>query len=99
MKPICVPCRRFYRPKKNGYPFIEGMPADNSRPQAGLAEPEKWKPYKLWNGDLWECPDCHAEIIVGFARQPWAEHYQSDFAKKVESEAARVSELIQINDC
>ena len=26
MKPICIPCRRFYRVKQNGYHFIEGMP-------------------------------------------------------------------------
>ena len=26
MKPICVPCQRFYRPKKNGFMFIEAMP-------------------------------------------------------------------------
>jgi len=98
MKPICVPCRRFYRPKKNGYPFIEGMPNGN-RVKAGLAEPEKWKPYKLWNGDLWECPDCHAEIIVGAGRVPVAEHYQPDFNKKVEAEWGRVGDLIRVNDC
>lgn len=26
MKPICLPCHRFFRPKQNGYYFIEGMP-------------------------------------------------------------------------
>lgn len=26
MKPICVPCRRFFRPKRNGFAFEEGFP-------------------------------------------------------------------------
>lgn len=93
MKPICVPCQRFMRPKKNGLAFIEGMPTDNAKP--GLAEPEKWKPYKLWRGDLWECPDCGHQAIVGVARDPMAEHYQDHF----KDEVARYDATLQINDC
>lgn len=94
MKPICVPCQRFFRPKKTGFSFIEGMPIGNDV-KPGLAEPEKWVPYKLWVGDKWECPDCKAVIIVGCAHQPRAEHYQEDFPDLVKAYNAE----LQINDC
>ena len=93
MKPVCVPCRRFYRPEKNGFTFIEGMPDGYAAP--GLAEPEHWHPYKLWRGDLWKCHGCGAEIIVGCARWPLAEHYQDNFEEMVKAFRAEV----QINDC
>lgn len=94
MKPICVPCRRFFRPKQTGLPFIEGMPKGGI-PKAGNAEPDKWRPYKLWMGDLWECPDCHAEVIVGVAHNPVAEHFEEHFASAVAERGA----VLQINDC
>jgi hypothetical protein len=93
MKPICVPCQRFYRPKKNGVSFIEGMPTDNAAP--GTAEPEKWKPYKLWVGDLWECQGCGHQLIVGAPSLPYREHYQPDFDYHVEQRKP----IMQVNDC
>jgi hypothetical protein len=95
MKPICVPCRRFFRMKKGGFAFIEGMPLHNRAP-AGNAAPEQWKPYKAWNGDLWECPDCGAQVISGVAFEPFAEHYKPDFAEKV---LRHGTGQLQINDC
>lgn len=96
MKPICVPCRRFFRPKKNAVSFIEGMPETNDvAALMGNRAADQWKPYKLWNGDLWACPDCGAEIIVGVGIWPLAEYFQEDFDKKCESWNA----TIQINDC
>lgn len=95
MKPICVPCERFYRPKKNGFSFIEGMPESVSEAKPGKAEPEKWAPYKLWMGDLWACPDCGSEIVVGCGRAPLGEHYQPDFADRVQSYAP----ALKVNDC
>ena len=94
MKPICIPCQRFFRVSKNGYAFIEGMPTSNNA-QPGLAEPENWQPYKLWMGDEWVCPDCDATIIVGCGREPIAEHYQPDFEDVVQS----YSPKLQVNDC
>lgn len=94
MKPICAPCRRFFRPKKNGVFFIEGAPTYNNAP-VGLGEPESWGPYKLWMGDLWECPDCHAEIIVGAGLGPVAERYMPQFDELVK----KYKPIYQINDC
>jgi hypothetical protein len=94
MKPICVPCQRFYKPVKNDFYFIEGMPhGENVQP--GTAEPEKWKPYKLWAGDKWKCEGCNAEIVVGVAYRPIDEHYTPTFEKNVKLHNAE----FQVNDC
>lgn len=96
MKPVCVPCQRFYRPAKNGFEFTEGMPVANNRPQPGLAEPDKWKPYKLWSGDLWRCPDCGNEIIVGVGYAAISEHYQHDF---IANQALCGGDKLLVKDC
>lgn len=95
MKPICVPCQRFFRPKKNGFSFIEGMPVGNARAEPGTSDPDSWKPYKLWMGDLWECHGCGTNIVVGVAGSPLAEHYQTDFTSHVASFGPK----LQVNDC
>lgn len=94
MKPACVPCQRFFRPKKNGFAFIEGMPIGREA-EPGLREPQSWKPYKAWVGDLWVCPDCDSEIVVGVGGGPFAEHYQPDFENRCTVFGAK----LQINDC
>lgn len=33
VKPVCVACRRFLRPEKNGYSFVEGMPKGTYSPK------------------------------------------------------------------
>lgn len=102
MKPVCVPCRRFYRPEKNGIHFIEGMPVVYGA-LPGLVDDEKWKPYKLWCGDLWKCEGCGAEIISGVARQPRGVQHEPDFAETVKQvddfQRHRVGPMIKINDC
>jgi hypothetical protein len=94
LKPICVKCQRFYRVKKNGVMFIEGMPKENGA-KPGKWEPEKWEPYKLWRGDLWKCEGCNHELISGVAFNPIDEHYTPTFEKNVEA----FSVTLQINDC
>ena len=94
MRPICVECQRFYRPKQNGTFFVEGMPIIPDA-LSGTAAPHHWKPYKLWSGDLWECQGCGHQIISGVGHQPVAEHYQPTFADDVRAYDAR----LQINDC
>jgi hypothetical protein len=94
MKPICVPCQRFFRMTKSGVYFIEGMPIGRDV-APGTSEPEKWQPYKLWVGDRWECEGCGATILSGFGREPIAEHYQPEFAERVRTLQAD----FQVNDC
>jgi hypothetical protein len=97
LKPICVPCHAFYRPWKNGFYFLEMMPGNGTnRPLPGLAEPDKWKPYKLWAGDLWKCPLCNNQIVVGTGHSPAAEIHHKDFNEKVEMLGA---DQFKVNDC
>lgn len=92
MKPICVPCQRFYRPEKNGFRFVEGMPINNFAPP-GTARPDLWKPWKLWIGDKWKCQGCGHELVVGVGGQV-SEHYMPDFEKK-----RALGFDYQVNDC
>jgi hypothetical protein len=72
---VCAGCNRAMRPKQNGVPFVE------------MAED---RPYKLWMADLWECQDCHAQVLyVGPTQQAFAENYQSDFAEKLKKYAPK----------
>ena len=41
---------------------------------------EDQSPYKLWDADLYECPECGVEIITGFGQAPLAEHWQPTYA-------------------
>ena len=101
MKPICVPCQRFYRMTTIGYYFIEGMPKGGEteearRPPAGNERPDLWTPYKLWSGDLWRCEGCGHQVIHGTSRNPIAEHYEPSFAEHV---ATLGADQFQVNDC
>jgi hypothetical protein len=97
MKPICVSCQRFFRPKRNDVSFIEGMPKGGlgREPVRGKYGADDWKPYKLWAGDLWECHGCGAQIISGVALMPVSEHFKPDFGAAVES----CRPMVQVNDC
>lgn len=83
---VCVKCRKFFHPKKNGVCVEEGMPTGDSG---------KWLPYKLWQADLVSCHSCGTEIIAGFGRWPISEHYREDykFLKK------QFNPIVFVEDC
>ncbi len=95
MKPVCVPCQRFFRPKKNGFYFTECMPVIAGALPGKMA-PENWKPYKLWSGDLWKCEGCGTEIVNGVGRGPIREHFEGDFHKVT---ADLNADQLRVNDC
>lgn len=95
-KPICVPCRRFFRPHRNGRTFVEAKPKGGGMAPPGLEAPEAWEPYKLWMGDLWRCPGCGSEIIVGVGLEPISQDFHPDFEKQIEGWCGAE---ITINDC
>jgi hypothetical protein len=94
-KPICVPCQRFFRMKRQGYYFIEGMPKGEAA-LPGTQEPWRWQPYKLWAGDLYECKGCGAQIISGFGLQPIDYQHTDTFKDNVRRLGA---DQLQVNDC
>lgn len=96
MKPVCVPCQRFFKPKRNGVGVLENRPNGNGVP-AGIEAADQWLPYKLWDADLYECQGCGAQIVVGFGQMPLAEHFQQErFAAFRESKGPHI---VTVNDC
>jgi hypothetical protein len=95
MKPICVPCRRFYRPHRNGTYFVESKPIGGVTHPPGNEAPECWEPYKLWQGDLWKCMGCGHELIVGTGLLPISQDYMPGFKEDIELTRAKIT----INDC
>ena len=85
------------RMKKAGFAFIEGAPKPglDRLAERGKRHDDEWEPYKLWVGDLWECPGCDARILSGFANQPVAERHHSYMAEWTEKLHA---ELL-VKDC
>jgi hypothetical protein len=61
-------CGRFMHVKRNSVTVEERL--------------ETPGPYKLWDADLYECPECGVEIITGFGQGPLAEHYQSTYGEQ-----------------
>lgn len=92
MKPICLDCKRMFRPANTGVHFTEGMP----RVEKPSRSPADWQPYRIWAGDVWSCPECRRTIIVGVGSSPVAERFQEDFSRKTLLHDAH---RIVINDC
>ena len=67
---VCVPCNRFMRIEKNGVTVEE--------------QTEVGESYKLWDADLYRCPECGHEIVSGFGHVPLAEHYQPTYQQSRE---------------
>ena len=67
----CAGCKTLLRPRKND--VCVHITMDDGRP------------YQLWQADLWECPDCGAQTILGYGQEHWAEHYEPDFARHMKS--------------
>lgn len=63
-KPVCVACRLEMRPEKNGIAVLDTA---------------AFGPYQLWDADLWKCPECSMEIILGFGSRPYSAHYEEGF--------------------
>jgi hypothetical protein len=88
-----VACKKFYRPKRNGILLEE------AQPQLGYVkeyEENGWWPYKLYAGDLWECPQCYNQIIVGVPNQPITEHFKENY---LQIRATQDGDLYRVNDC
>jgi len=61
---VCAKCQVELRPKKNGVEMVE------------MAH---FGPSAIHQADLWSCPECGLEVVVGFAKGPHIRHYQPEF--------------------
>jgi hypothetical protein len=84
----------YYRPKKNGTPYIEMKPNGGALAPPGNEAPERWTPYKLWVGDLWECRGCGNTIVIG-ALNPASQDYLPNFDAMI----VAMNPKIKVNDC
>jgi predicted RNA-binding Zn-ribbon protein involved in translation (DUF1610 family) len=67
-KMICVKCEVELRPEENGVKVKELFHRNTAV-------------YRVWDADLWQCPKCGLQVVVGFGERPITEHYQDDFQK------------------
>lgn len=70
-KSVCVKCEVELRPEKNGVIVAELMQHNT-------------KIYKLWSADLWKCPKCGIEVVLGFGRQAFIEHFEGEIDAKLQ---------------
>ena len=95
-KPVCVKCGLFFKPKKNGAVWEEGAPIFGTQMKDGRpVDQEAWRGYKLWQGDLWECRECGAQIIVGTGFSPLSLSHEPRY----KSIKASSPPLLRVNDC
>jgi hypothetical protein len=88
-KPVCVNCKRFFKPASIGRFVLEQMPAGSD---------QAWVPYRLWSADILRCSGCGAEIVTGFGRAPVAEHYEPGFQDTL-AQARATAQVIEVDDC
>ena len=68
-RPVCVKCEVDLRPETNGVKVLDHA---------------NFGPYKLWDADLWKCPICEIQVVIGFGSLPLSEHYKNGFKEAVE---------------
>jgi hypothetical protein len=67
--PICIQCGLFFRVQKNGITWEERIRVSD----------DEWRPYKLWQADLWECRGCGTQILTGHGQKPIAEYFENNY--------------------
>lgn len=79
-KLVCVKCQRQLRPETNGATVIDYA---------------SFGPYKVWDADIWKCPECGQKIVAGFAEHPFMEHWHTDFAERLKQLVSRVAQVVR----
>jgi len=94
-KPVCLKCACYFRPHRNGVYYVEMKPKAGHNPARGRKEPEGWEPYKVWQADLWQCPECKSLMICGSGRNPVTVSHMDNFSKWVSDPSV----ILLVNDC
>jgi hypothetical protein len=50
----------------------------------GIFNADQPQPYEIWCADLWECPECGAQTILGYGKEPFSKHFHKDFSRQME---------------
>ncbi len=79
--PVCVKCRVEMRPQRNG---------------VGCLDYSDHGPVAVWDCDMWACPRCGYEALVGFGAEPIAEYWQPAFEGMVDAYRTR-DLLVEVN--
>lgn len=66
---VCVKCSIELRCKENSV--------------AAITVNDHGQDLELWDADLWECPECGWQGVLGFGSVPLSEHFRADFASTV----------------
>jgi hypothetical protein len=74
------------------------MPNGSSGPEniRGLRRPDAWQDYKVWGSDLYECPDCEHQIVVGHGAQPIAQRHDEHY---MDQKVALGAAQLEVKDC
>lgn len=76
---VCPECQIEMRPLKNGV-YAVAMAC--------------FGPVDIYAADLWHCPECHKKVLCGFAPEPFASHYEPDFAPTLSRLEASLNALV-----
>lgn len=69
-RPLCVKCQVEYEPERNDV-VVERVSRGGS--------------HRLWAADLWACPVCGHQIVIGYGDRAYAESTEPDYPFKVET--------------
>jgi len=80
-KPVCLECCVELKVERNGV-FVETVMSQGHA-------------YELWCGDEWVCPDCGHKLMIGYAANPTAQHWETEYRERREL-AERSSHVYQL---
>jgi len=73
-KPVCVKCQVELRNRMSG---------------VGVLDIAQFGPYKVWDADLYYCPSCGFEVVIGFGVHAIAHHHEEGFTETLNRYRAR----------
>lgn len=78
-RPVCVSCGCYYRCWKNDVVVETGELKVSER----FSEPSTWVSHEIRSADLWRCPECEGEIVIGFAQDPLSHSLKAGYAERL----------------
>ena len=84
-KAVCRLCEVELRPETNGVYVVDLMDRNT-------------QPYRLTAADLWKCPRCGYEVVLGFAGEAFMYHHEGDIQGKLNELVAAGAVVIYNKD-